>query len=80
MDCALSNDQQSAMLPPAHRNILATGFVWNCWENLDLAVSYSCIFMDGGSMDMTDTDGSRWHVETVRGFCHAAGFSVTYRF
>ena len=80
MDCALSNDQQSAMLPPAHRNILATGFVWNCWKNLDLAVSYSCIFMDGGSMDMTDTDGSRWHMETVRGFCHAAGFSVTYRF
>ncbi|MBQ0032890.1 MAG: outer membrane protein transport protein [bacterium] len=80
MDCVLSNDQQSAMLPPAHRNILATGFVWNCWENLDLAVSYSCIFMDGGSMDMTDTDGSRWHMETVRGFCHAAGFSVTYRF
>lgn len=80
MDCALSNDQQSAMLPPAHRNILATGFVWNCWKNLDLAVSYSCIFMDGGGMDMTDTDGSRWHMETVRGFCHAAGFSVTYRF
>ena len=81
MDCCLDKDQSSTMLPPAHRNILATGFVWNCWKNLDLALSYSCIFMDGGSMDTTNPqDGSRWHMETVRGFCHAAGFSVTYRF
>ena len=79
MDCALEKDQTSTMLPPAHRNILATGFVWNVWRNLDLALSYSCIFMDGGSMD-TDYNGSRWHLETCRGFCHAAGFSVTYRF
>ena len=81
MDCCLNNDQESTMLPPAHRNILATGFVWNCWKNLDLALSYSCIFTDGGSMDMVnEQDGSQWHMETVRGFCHAAGFSVTYRF
>ena len=81
MDCCLNKDQSSAMLPPAHRNILATGFVWNCWKNLDLAISYACIFMDGGSMDTTNPqDGSHWHMETVRGFCHAAGFSVTYRF
>lgn len=81
MDCCLNEDQSSMMLPPAHRNILATGFVWNCWKNLDLAISYACIFMDGGSMDMTNPqDGSNWHAETVRGFCHAAGFSITYRF
>ena len=82
MDCCLNKDQSSMMLPPAHRNILATGFVWNCWRNLDLAVSYSCIFMDGGSMDTVDrtTGTGRWHMETCRGFCHAAGFSVTYRF
>ena len=81
MDCCENHDQSSAMLPPAHRNIVATGFVWNCWKNLDLAVSYACIFMDGGSMDTTNPqDGSRWHMETVRGFCHAAGFSITYRF
>lgn len=81
MDCCLNKDQSSTMLPPAHRNILATGFVWNCWANLDLAISYSCIFMDGGSMDTTNPqDGSRWHMETCRGFCHAAGFSITYRF
>ena len=81
MDCCLEKDQSSTMLPPAHRNILATGFVWNVWANLDLALSYSCIFMDGGSMDTTNPqDGSSWHAETVRGFCHAAGFSITYRF
>lgn len=81
MDCCLNKDQSSTMLPPAHRNILATGFVWNCWKNLDLALSYSCIFTDGGSMDTTNSlDGSQWHMETVRGFCHAAGFSITYRF
>ena len=82
MDCCLNKDQSSMMLPPAHRNILATGFVWNCWRNLDLALSYSCIFTDGGSMDTIDgtTGTGRWHMETCRGFCHAAGFSVTYRF
>ena len=81
MDCCLSKDQASTMLPPAHRHIAATGFVWNCWRNLDLALSYSCIFTDGGSMDtMNSLDGSLWHMETCRGFCHAAGFSVTYRF
>ena len=82
MDCCLNKDQSSMMLPPAHRNILATGFVWNVWANLDLAISYSCIFMDGGSMDTVDrtTGTGRWHMETCRGYCHAAGFSVTYRF
>ena len=82
MDCCLSKDQSSMMLPPAHRNILATGFVWNAWANLDLALSDSCIFIDGGSMDTVDktTGTGAWHMETCRGFCHAAGFSVTYRF
>ena len=81
MDCCLNKDQSSTMLPPAHRNILGTGFVWRCWRGLEFALSYACIFMDGGSMDTTNPqDGSHWHMETVRGFCHAAGFSVTYRF
>ena len=82
MDCCLEKDQSSTMLPPAHRNILATGFVWNVWANLDLALSYSCIFMDGGGMDTVDktTGTGAWHMETCWGFCHAAGFSVTYRF
>jgi len=79
-DCCLEKDQSSVMLPPAHRNIATTGFVWNIWRNMDLAFDYSCIFMDGGSYDTTTTSGERFHAETCRGFCHAVGFSVTYRF
>jgi len=80
-DCCLNQDQSSAMLPPAHRNIATTGFVWNIWRNMDIAFDYSCIFMDGGSFDTTNSQtGDRYHVETCRGFCHAVGFSVTYRF
>ena len=72
--------QCSVMLPPADRHILATGFSWNCWGGLELTLSYACIFMDGGDMAMTDKVGNRWQLETCWGFCHAAGFSVTYRF
>ena len=72
--------QQSAMLPPADRHILGTGLSWNCWGGLELTLSYACIFMDGGDMDVYDATGDRWHFETCWGFCHAAGFSVTYRF
>ena len=72
--------QQSAMLPPADRHIVATGFAWNCWGGLELALSYACIFMDGGDMQFTDAAGDTWRLETCWGFCHAAGFSVTYRF
>ena len=72
--------QTSVMLPPADRHILATGFSWNCWAGLELTLSYACIFMDGGDMTMYDALGTRWHLETCWGFCHAAGFSVTYRF
>jgi len=73
--------QQSVMLPPADRHILGTGFVWNCWGGLELAVSYACIFMDGGDMVVNeDVTGNRYNFETQWGFCHAAGVSVTYRF
>lgn len=72
--------QESAMLPPADRHIAATGFVWNVWENMDLVLSYSCIFMDGRGMNTTDALGNSYHLETCRGFCHAGGFSITYRF
>ena len=86
MDCCLDKTQESVMLPAAHRNILATGFAWEFWQGLELSLSYACIFMDGGSMDFVDRRGvsgapnSHWHVETCRGFCHAVGASLTYRF
>ena len=79
-DCCLNKDQSSAMLPPAHRNIATTGFRWNIWRNMDLVLDYSCIFMDGGSFDTTTDSGEHFHFETCRGFCHAVGFSVSYRF
>jgi len=79
MDCT-SNDQTSVMLPPANRHILATGFAWNVWRGLELALSYSCVFMDGGDMHTSDSFENEYDLETCWGFCHAAGFSVTYRF
>ena len=75
-----TSEQASVMLPPADRHILGTGFAWNCWGGLELALSYACIFMDGGDMTMYDSLGNRWQLKTCWGFCHAAGFSITYRF
>lgn len=79
-DCCLEKDQSSAMLPPAHRNILTGGIVWSICDNVDFCFDYSCIFMDGGSFDTTDELGRRYHFETCRGFCHAVGCSLTFRF
>ena len=79
MDCTQAT-QQSVMLPPANRHILATGFTWNCWKGLELSVSYACIFMDGRDMHIMDANGAMYDLETNWGFCHAGGFSVTYRF
>lgn len=73
-------DQNSTMLPPADRHIVATGFAWKCWAGLELALSYSCIFMDGGDLHMTSEVGDRYDFQTEWGYCHAVGFSVTYRF
>lgn len=75
-----SGHQQSVMLPRANRHILGTGFSWNCWGGLELALSYACIFMDGREMHMHDSLGNEYDLRTKWGFCHAAGFSVTYRF
>ena len=79
-DCCLEKDQSSAMLPPAHRNILTGGIVWSICENVDFCFDYSCIFMDGGSFDTKDELGRQYHLETCRGFCHAVGCSLTFRF
>ena len=79
MDCT-DRHQTSAMLPPADRHILAGGLTWRCWRGLELTLSYSCIFMDGGSMETTDALGRTYRLKTEEGFCHAGGFSATYRF
>ena len=79
MDCT-DRHQESAMLPPADRHILSGGLTWRCWRGLELTLSYSCIFMDGGTMSTTDSLGRHYTLKTKEGFCHAGGFSVTYRF
>lgn len=79
MDCT-TDTQQSTMLPPADRHILATGLSWNCWNGLEFALSYACIFMAGGDIRVEDRTGEAYRMETCWGYCHAVGFSVTYRF
>ena len=79
MDCT-DRHQASAMLPPADRHILGTGFTWRVCRGLECTLSYACIFMAGGVMETQDALGRDWRLETESGFCHAAGFSVTYRF
>lgn len=79
MDCT-DRHQESAMLPPADRHILGGGFTWRVWRGLECTLSYACIFMDGGVMETSDALGRRYRLRSSDGFCHAGGFSVTYRF
>lgn len=79
MDCTDST-QTSTMLPAADRHIASCGVTWRCWKGLELSLSYSCIFTHGYDMHMKDAFGKFYYMDTCRGFCHAAGFSVTYRF
>lgn len=79
MDCT-DRHQASAMLPPADRHILGGGLTWRVWRGLECTLSYACIFMQGGTMTTHDALGRSYKLESMDGFCHAAGFSVTYRF
>lgn len=79
MDCT-DEHQASVMLPPADRHILGAGLTWRVWKGLECTLSYACIFMEGGTMSTTDALGRRYELESMDGFCHAGGFSVTYRF
>ena len=79
MDCTAGH-QESAMLPPADRHILGTGLTWRIWGGLECTLSYACIFMDGGTMSTHDVLGREYKLKASDGFCHAAGFSITYRF
>ena len=80
-----SDSQCSAMLPPASRHIAATGFSWKLGWGFEATLSYACIFMHGFDMRMSE-DGSvssapgEYCLKTQHGFCHAGGFSLTYRF
>jgi len=75
-----SSDQSSAMLPRADRHIASAGLTWRAWRGLEFTLMYSCIFMHGKMMETTNAVGDTYRLATSRGFCHAAGLSVTYRF
>lgn len=79
-DMDSTGSQESVMLPPADRHILTTGLCWRFNRNLEFALSYGIIVMDGGTMRTTDAMGVRHSMSVHRGLSHAAGFSVTYRF
>ena len=72
--------QESAMLPPADRHILGGGLTWRVWRGLECTLSYACIFMDGGTMETQDRLHTAYRLRSSDGFCHAGGFSITYRF
>lgn len=74
--------QCSVMLPPADRHIASCGFTWHVWDGFYLTGCYSCIFMHGQGMHTRDGmgDNSLYDVTTSRGFCHAAGMTLTYKF
>ena len=77
-DC--TGDQDSTMLPCADRHMLTTGFRWNCWEGLELALSYGIIIMDSRDSHATDAAGDLRSYCAYRGISHAVGFTLTYRF
>lgn len=75
-----TGSQESVMLPPADRHILTAGLAWQCTPQLEFALSYGVVLMDGGSMRSKDALGREYTLSSHRGLSHAAGFSVTYRF
>ncbi len=76
-DCC--GKQDSTMLPPSERHMLATGLAWHATANLEFALSYGLILMEGHSSRCT-IDGVRHHYTAHAALSHAAGFSVSYSF
>lgn len=79
-DCC--GDQDSTMLPPSQRHMLATGLVWHYNQQLDFGLTYGIILMQGGESDCTEVNVSQqtYHYRAHRALSHAAGFTVTWRF
>ena len=77
-DC--TGDQDSTMLPCADRHMITTGLRWNCWEGLELALSYGIIIMDARPSQASDATGHLRSYCAYRGISHAVGFTLTYRF
>ena len=77
-DC--TGGQDSTMLPCADRHMITTGFKWNCWAGLELALSYGIIIMDARPSQASDVSGTLREYCAYRGISHAVGFTLTYRF
>jgi len=77
-DC--TGDQDSTMLPCADRHMITTGFKWDFWAGLELALSYGIIVMDARPSQASDAAGNLRSYCAYRGISHAAGFTLTYRF
>ena len=76
-DCC--GHQDSTMLPPSDRHMLATGLAWHATANLELALSYGLILMNGHASRCTVNDVGH-HYTAHAALSHAAGFSVSYAF
>ena len=71
--------QDSTMLPPSERHMLATGLAWHVTANLELAFSYGLILMEGHTSRCTVNDVGH-HYTAHAALSHAVGFSVSYAF
>ena len=77
-DCC--GDQESTMLPAAHRHMMSLGVAWRCWAGLELGLCYGMIIMDGQETQVRNYRGELDHYRAYRGISHAAGVTLTYRF
>ncbi len=86
-DCC--GDQDSTMLPPSQRHMISCGLAWHMMKNLELALTYGIILMDGAESDCTKTvkdatgavvESTTYRYSAHRALSHAAGFTVTYSF
>lgn len=79
-DCC--GDQESTMLPAANRHMLSWGLAWECLEELELALTYGMILMDGQETQSYGykADPVLHRYKAFRGISHAAGLTLTYRF
>lgn len=68
------------MLPRAERHMFTTGFGWNCWQGLEVSLSYGFILMDAAPSHATDATGVLRRYCASRGLSHAVGLTLTYRF
>lgn len=77
-DCC--GDQESTMLPASDRHMVTAGLSWRCLENLELAVCYGVIIMDGKDTQARAANGELARYRAYRGISHAVGVTLTYRF